>query len=286
MGKTKTAFVKDIKDETVKSSLDELREKRERQSAVAKAKADEGKKKIHIAGLKGGQRIKVIEAEPIVEEPHAAGPTSHKVIDPEAQTRRATRTPRLRGKKYNEVRAKVDRNKLYSAKEAIKLVKETSFSKFDGSVELHLVVKKTGLSVNISLPHSGGREKKVEIASDETIKKLETGKIDFDILVATPEMMPKLVPFARILGPKGLMPNPKNGTLVTDIKKAKSYEGNSVTIKTEKEAPLIHTVIGKVSQKEAELTENLEAVVKGVSNKQIEKAYLKATMGPSIKISI
>lgn len=276
MGKTKTAFVKDIKDETVKSSLDELREKRERQSAVAKAKADEGKKKIHIAGLKGGQRIKVIEAEPIVEEPHAAGPTSHKT----------TRAPRLRGKKYNEVRAKVDRNKLYSAKEAIKLVKETSFSKFDGSVELHLVVKKTGLSVNISLPHSGGREKKVEIASDETIKKLETGKIDFDILVATPEMMPKLVPFARILGPKGLMPNPKNGTLVTDIKKAKSYEGNSVTIKTEKEAPLIHTVIGKVSQKEAELTENLEAVVKGVSNKQIEKAYLKATMGPSVKLRV
>lgn len=273
MGKTKTAFVKVVKDETKKSSLDELKEKRLRQE---KEKGKEKQEKIHIAGLKGGQRIKIIEAESIVEEPHAAGPTSHKTA----------RAPRLRGKKYNEAKAKVERNKLYSAKEAIKLVKETSFSKFDGSVELHLVVKKTGLSVNISLPHSAGREKKVEIASDETIKKLETGKIDFDILVATAEMMPKLVPFARILGPKGLMPNPKNGTLVPDIKKAKSVGGKGVTIKTEKEAPLIHTVIGKVSQNEGELEGNLAAIIKAVSEKQIEKAYLKATMGPSIKISI
>ena len=99
-------------------------------------------------------------------------------------------------------------------------------------------------------------------------------------------MMPKLVPFARILGPKGLMPNPKNGTLVPDIKKAKSVGGNIVTIKTEKEAPLIHAVIGKVNQNEKELADNLNAIIKGVSEKQIEKAYLKATMGPSVKVTI
>ena len=271
MGKTKTAFVKDVKEEGKKSSLDELREKRAKQET----------NKIHIAGLKGGQRVKIIEAMPAeasakAGEPQGDRPTSHK----------ATRAPRLRGKKYNEVKTKVDRNKFYSAKEAISLVKETSYSKFDGSIELHLVIKKLGLSASVALPHAAGREKKVEIASDETIKKLEAGKIDFDILVATPDMMPKLVPYARILGPKGLMPNPKNGTLVPDIKKAKSVGGNTITIKTEKEAPLIHTVIGKVSQNEEELNDNLNAIIKAVSEKQIEKAYLKATMGPSVKIRL
>lgn len=271
MGKTKTAFVESPKDETKKSSLDELKEKRERQTAATKAKKA---KEIHISGLKGGQRIKIIEAEPIVEEPHAA------------EALRGHREPRVRSKKYNEAKIKVDRNKSYSAKEAISLVKETSYSKFDGSVELHIVIKKTGLSIQVSLPYSGGRQKKVEIASDETLKKIQGNKIDFDILVATPEMMPKLVPFARILGPKGLMPNPKNGTLVPDIKKAKTVGGNTVTVKTEKEAPLIHTVIGKVSQNEKELEENLAAIIKAVSEKQIEKAYLKATMGPGIKLQI
>lgn len=275
MGKTKTAFVKDIKDETVKSSFDELKEKRLRQEKEKKEK--EKPEKIHIAGLKGGQRVKIIEAEPIIEQ------ESERVKEQEKKTKKE---PRVRGKKYNEAKAKIDRNKLYPAKEAIKLIKETSFSKFDGSVELHLIVKKTGLSVSVALPYAAGRQKKVEIATDETVKKISEGKIDFDILVATSEMMPKLVPFARILGPKGLMPNPKNGTLVPDIKKAKSYEGNSVTIKTEKEAPLIHTVIGKVSQKGDELEKNLEAITKGVSDKQIKKAYLKATMGPSIKLQI
>lgn len=271
MGKTKTAFVKDVK-EVKKTSFDELKEKRAKQATVTKAKAAEGK--IHIAGLKGGQRIKIIEAERIVEEPHVA------------EALRGHREPRVRSKKYNEVKTKVDRNKSYLVKEAIKLVKETSYSKFDGSVELHMVIKKTGLSVQVSLPHTAGRQKRVEIASDETIKKLESGKIDFDILVATPDMMPKLVPFAKILGPKGLMPNPKNGTLVPDIKKAKSVGGKGVTIKTEKEVPLIHTVIGKVSQNEGELEGNLAAIIKAVSEKQIEKAYLKATMGPSVKLRL
>lgn len=272
MGKTKTAFV-EVKEGVKKTSLDELKEKRAKQEALRKT---QGEEKIHIAGLKGGQRIKIIEAEPIA--------TSEETKKEEEK--KAKKEPRVRGKKYNQVKAKIDRNKSYSLKEAIKLVKETSYSKFDGSVELHLVVKKVGLSANVTLPHSAGREKKVEIASDETIKKLESGKIDFDILVATPEMMPKLVPFARILGPKGLMPNPKNGTLVPDIKKAKSVGGNTITIKTEKEAPLIHTVIGKVSQNEEELEANLAAIIKAVSEKQIEKAYLKATMGPSIKLRL
>lgn len=272
MGKTKTAFVEEVKKDVTKSSFDELKEKRAKQEALKKTQ--EKKDEIHIAGLKGGQRVKIIEAEPII--------TAEEVKKEEEK--KAKRAPRIRGKKYNEVKAKVDRNKSYPVDEAIKLVKETSYSKFDGSMELHMIVKKLGLSVQVSLPHSAGKEKRVEIATDETVEKLKKGVIDFDILVATADMMPKLVPFARILGPKGLMPNPKNGTLVPDIKKAKSVGGNTVTIKTEKEAPLIHTVIGKVSQKADELKENLSVIIKAVSEKQIEKAYLKATMGPSVKI--
>ena len=266
MGKTKTAFVEQVKEDIKKSSFDELKEKRAKQEA----------KKVHIAGLKGGQRVKIIEAEPIA--------TAEEVKKEEQK--KTKKAPRIRGKKYNEAKAKIDRNKSYLVNEAIKLVKETSYSKFDGSVELHLVVKKTGLSVQVSLPHPAGRQKRVEIATEKTIEKLKAGKIDFDILVATVDMMPKLVPFARILGPKGLMPNPKNGTLVPDIKKAKSISANNLTIKTEKEAPLIHTVIGKVNQNEKELADNLNAIIKGVSEKQIEKAYLKATMGPSVKVTI
>jgi large subunit ribosomal protein L1 len=274
MGKTKTAFVEEVKKEVNKTSFDELKEKRAKQEALKKSQ--EKKDEIHIAGLKGGQRVKIIEAEPII--------TSEEVKKEEEK--KAKKLPRVRGKKYNEVKAKVDKNKPYTLQEAIKLVKETSYSKFDGSIELHLVVKKTGLSFQVSLPHSAGKEKRIEIATDETVEKLKKGVIDFDILVATADMMPKLVPFARILGPKGLMPNPKNGTLVPDIKKAKSVGGNTLTIKTEKEAPLIHTVIGKVSQKEEELEENLKALIKTISGKQIERAYLKATMGPSVKIKI
>lgn len=121
----------------------------------------------------------------------------------------------------------------------------------------------------------------------KTIEKLKEGKIDFDVLVATADMMPKLVPFARLLGPKGLMPNPKNGTLVNDLKKAKSFSTATITLKTEREAPLIHTVVGKVSQKDEEIVGNIETVLKALGkNKQIVRAFLKSTMSPSAKIEL
>jgi len=272
MGKTKTAFVTESAPEK-KTSQEQYREKRERQAAEAKAREA---KKIHIAGLKGGQRVKTVGAEMPAEA----------LAKSESTSRKATRAPRIRGKKYQEARVKVDKNKAYPAKEALALIKETSYSAFNGAVELHLVVKKTGLSANVSLPHAAGKEKRVEIANEKTIEKLKANKIDFDVLVATPEIMPKIVPFAKILGPKGLMPNPKNGTLVPDLKAAKNFSAPTLILKTEKEAPLIHTVVGKVSQKDTELIQNLETIIKAVSEKQIVKAYLKATMGPAIKLSV
>lgn len=259
MGKTKTAFVGE--------ALEEKKEK--------KSKKEEPKK-IHISGLKGGQRIKAIEAEPLAEE---------QATEEEKKAKKA-KGPKVRSKRYKEAKSKVDTNQ-HSVKDALKLVKESSYTKFDGTVEMHLVVKKAGVSTKVTLPHSAGRQKVVEIASDETIEKLKGGKIDFDILLATADMMPKLVPFAKVLGPKGLMPNPKSGTLLSDIKKAKGFSAGSITLKTEKEAPLIHTVIGKVSQPETELVENAEEILKALGGtKQIVKAYLKATMGPSVKLAI
>jgi len=269
MGKTKTSFV-----DTAVAELTgkEAYEKRKQEKAK---KEGEKQEKIHIAGLKGGQRIRAIEAEvpPSQEE--------------QKETKKKMAAPKQRGKKYKDAKAKVNPAQAYSLKDAAKLVKETSYSSFDGSFELHLVVKKQGLSANVTLPHGAGRQKKVEVASDETIKKLESGKIDFDILLATPEMMPKLVPFARILGPRGLMPNPKNGTLISDVKKAKDFSTNSLSLKTEKEAPLIHTVVGKVSQNQEEIVENIEAIIKALGGThQILRGYAKATMGPSVKLNI
>lgn len=255
MGKTKTAFVG---EEEVNKEKKHKQEKPE---------------KVHIAGLKGGQRIKAIEAEPITLE-----------TETEAETAKKAKAPKVRGQKYLEAKGKINSANLYTITEAIALMKETSFSKFEGSAEMHLTVKKTGTSVKVALPHAGGKAKKVEFASDETIKKLTAGKTDFDVLVATPEMMPKLVPFARLLGPKGLMPNPKTGTLLADPKK---YAAGTLTVKTEREAPLIHTVFGKVNQEAKELKENAEEIIRVLGGgKQIVKASIKATMGPSIKISV
>ncbi len=268
MGKMKTAFVGEDENKN---------EKKHEQARKGEAE------KVHIAGLKGGQRVKIVEAAPTEEAP---------VIEDNAgevvkKTEKKKIVEKVRGKKYLEAKAKFDREKYYNTKEAVKLVKDSSYSKFDGTMELHIIIKKSGVTTQVVLPFQAGKTKKVEIADENTIKKLKEGKIDFDILVATVEVMPKLVPFARLLGPKGLMPNPKNGTLVADLKKAKSFSTGAVTLKTEKEAPLIHTVIGKNSQKDEEIVENAEAVLKSLGGaKQIVKAYMKSTMSPSIRLKL
>ena len=259
MGKTKTAFIGD--------TLEAPKTKKAHKAAAQKIRAP---------GQKGGERVKMVEVEmPEIITSETPGKAAA-----------AKRKLHIRGKKYKENKAKVDHARLYSLSEAVKLVKETSFSSFDGTVELHLVVRKEGLSAKVELPHSTGKTKKVEIADDTTLEKLQKNKIDFDVLLATAEMMPKLVPFARILGPKGLMPNPKNGTLIKDAKDAKKFSTNTLQIKTEKKAPLIHTVIAKVSMADKDIIENLESVITGVTERQILKAYLKSTMSPSVKLQV
>ena len=275
MGKTKTAFVTGV-GEAQQTSEQKYKEKLEKRKAEdAKGKEE----KLHISGLKGGQRIKIVEAEtPITEDTEKQST--------EIAEKKSERKPKTRGKKYQTARAKIDKAKTYPLDTAIKLVKETTFSSFDGTVELHIVTIKTGVNVNITLPNSFGKAKRVEVASKDTVEKLKKGVIDFDVLLATPDMMPALVPFARLLGPKGLMPNPKNGTLIKSTKNANKFSTGSMNIKTEKDAPLIHTSVGKVSFEDKKLSENIEAVLNAISKKQIVKAYLKSTMSPSVKITL
>ena len=271
MGKTKTAFVTDVDQGEKKSSEELYKERLEKRKAKKESLDSARDKKVHIAGLKGGQRVKIVEAAPTEESPVL------EEVPSSAKTSAGLREPKK----------KIEPGKTYSIKDAVKLVKETSYSKFDGTMELHIVVKKTGTSAQVTLPHSAGREKKVEIADEGTIKKLTGGKVDFDVLIATPDMMPKLVPFARILGPKGLMPNPKNGTLVPDLKKAKGFSAGTLSLKTEKEAPLVHTVVGKNSQKDEEIIANTQAIFKALGgDKQIARAFIKSTMSPSVKLQV
>ena len=237
------------------------------------------KKKVHISGLKGGQRVKIVEGAPekVVEE---------QVTRKQPLMTKSTKA-RTRGKKYKAARAKVDPKKTYSLDDATKLVKETSISSFPGSVELHIVLVKDKVNAQVELPHSTGKSKRVEIASDDTVKKLQAGKVDFYVLLASAAMMPKLVPFAKLLGPKGLMPNPKNGTLIDNPEKAaEKFRGNLLNIKTEKSAPLIHTVVGKVNQPENEIEDNIKAVVNSIGIKQIKRASISSSMGPGIKIAL
>ncbi|MGN0973328.1 MAG: 50S ribosomal protein L1 [Bacilli bacterium] len=224
-----------------------------------------------------------------------------------------------RSKKYNEALTKVEKGKAYTKEEAVKLVKETSISKFDASVEvamnLNLDTKKADQQLRgaMVLPKGTGKTKKVlVVARGELAKKAQAAgadfvgdtdileKIekenwfDFDVMIATPDMMPLLGKLGRVLGPKGLMPNPKTGTVTLDVEKAVSeVKAGRVEYRTDSYGN-IHGVIGKVSFSEEDLLENLVYFVNAISKikpSTVKGDYIKnisvsTTMGPGIKISI
>lgn len=192
------------------------------------------------------------------------------------------------GKKYSEAKAQVDSKKTYLAPDAIELVKKTSYSSFDGSVEARFNVVEKNLRGTVSLPHGTGKQIKVVVADDSLIANLEKGmKIDFDILVASPDMMPKLAKIAKILGPKGLMPNPKTGTIGPDPEGlAESLAKGQIQWKTQPDYPIIHTVIGKTSFESKKLLDNFSVLTKSIGKDKIRSVFVKATMGPSIKVQI
>ncbi|OGG13525.1 hypothetical protein A2875_03345 [Candidatus Gottesmanbacteria bacterium RIFCSPHIGHO2_01_FULL_46_14] len=199
----------------------------------------------------------------------------------------------MRSKRYQELAKLVDKTKQYSLSDALKLVKQTSMTKFDGTVEIHINLnplslgEKKEMRGSANLPHGTGKQVRVVIADDAIVAQVETGKIEFDILVAHPSMMPKLAKIARILGPKGLMPNPKTGTVTPDPeKRAKELSHGQVNFKTEPDQPIIHMSIGKVSFEEKKLADNVNAVLDAIGRGKIARVTLSPTMGPGVKIAL
>lgn len=221
------------------------------------------------------------------------------------------------GKKYRGIAEKLDKDKTYSVEEAVKMMKENRVAKFDESVEVHaklnLDSQKSGeqLRGTVVLPNGIGKTKKIAVITskkeneakeagadvvggEELINEIKNGKVNFEVLVATPEMMPKLASVAKILGPKGLMPSPKTETVTDKIKEAVTMlKKGKMSFKNDPQA-IVHQVIGKISFDEAKLSENFKAFVEALEKakpavfkgKLIASVTLCSTMGPGIKISL
>lgn len=202
---------------------------------------------------------------------------------------------RTDSKRHKSNAGLIDKNRMYTLKEAVENLKKFKTSKFDETVELHLNVTEKGISGQVTLPHGTGKKLRIVVADpsassgqvDELIEKIEKGIIDFDILVATPDVMPQLAKVARVLGPRGLMPNPKNGTVTTnpDETIAKLSAGQ-MTYKTEAKDPIMHLTVGKISFEEKKIEENVKSLFDSIGASKINQAVLKSSMSPGIKIAI
>lgn len=189
-----------------------------------------------------------------------------------------------RSKRYTAARSLVDKTKSFTPTDAVDLVKRATYAHPHGGIVVDLVVKEIGELGKITLPHATGKSIRIAIASDEAIAQIAAGKIDFDVLLSTPAFVPKLAKYAKLLGPKGLMPNPKNGTLTQQPEKVKQeLEKGSLNLKTEKKAPLAHVLIGTGKMESKMLVANLEALLNLVKFKLV-RAYLSSTMSPSVRL--
>ncbi len=226
--------------------------------------------------------------------------------------------PRLerRSKKYQAAASKLDKDTLYSLTDALKLATETATTKFDSSVEVHVRLgvdprqADQNVRATVSLPHGTGKTVRVAVFAPESehaaatkagadivgdedfLKQLDKENLNFDILVATPQYMPKLGKYARLLGPRGLMPNPKAGTVATDVAKAVTdAKTGKVEYRVDKQA-IVHLAIGKVSFGADKLVQNADSFFASLNAQKptsLKGVYIKTitvttTMGPGIKV--
>lgn len=200
----------------------------------------------------------------------------------------------VRSPRYVESAKMVDKAKAYSLKEALSTMDSLKKAKFDETVELHINTNIGGVTGSVVLPHGTGKQMRIAIVApakdakgaDALIKEIEGGKINFDILIATPDAMPKLAKVARILGPRGLMPNPKSGTVTPKPEEvAEKYKAGQLNYKTEAKAQVIHVSVGRVSFGQAKLAENINAFLATLDNSKVKSIYLKSTMSPSFKLA-
>ena len=266
------------------------------------------------AGKKSKKHVEEVKAEAERQARKAeAAAAPEKVSGPKPVTR--SRLER-RGKNYREAYAKVEKGKAYSLKEAVELAIATSPVKFDATLEMHFRLgvdprqADQNIRSTVTLPAGTGKDIRVavfapldvckaakaagaDIAEDEEFtKRLEKEQLDFDVLISTPQYMPKLGKFARLLGPKGLMPNPKAGTVTTDIEKAvKEAKAGKIEYRVEKQA-IVHVGLGKVSFGADKLMENINAFTESLKSQKpasikgqyVKSVYMTTSMGPSILV--
>jgi large subunit ribosomal protein L1 len=251
------------------------------------------------------------EARLAVKSEREDAPEEHK------PARRSEPNPaNLHGKKFRAAAEKIEPGKPYDLAEGLKLAKETATTKFDSSVQLHVNLgvdprqADQMVRANVNLPHGTGKTLRVAVfadgkaaddakaagadivATDKLLADIEQGKLEFDVLIATPDKMAALGKAAKVLGPRGLMPNPKSGTVAADAAKAVAdAKGGKVEFRIDKQA-IVHQIIGRVSFTEKQLLENANALIstilkaKPASTKgtYVKSMALSTTMGPGIKL--
>lgn len=294
----------DIKDKSIEEASDEAAQ----ESTIdveTETFAKSGKRsKKHIEEVKAEEERQARKAEaPEAPKPKGATPITRPRIE-------------RRGKKYQAATKLIDSKKVYPLKDAIDLAIKSNAVNFDATLEAHVRLgvdprqADQNIRTTIVLPHGNGKTVRVavfapldvckaakaagaDIAEDEEfLRRLDKGTIDFDVLISTPQYMPKLGKYARLLGPKGLMPNPKAGTVTTDIEKAvKEAKAGKVEYRVDKQS-IVHIGLGKTSFKPQQLLENAEAFLESLKNQKpaslkgtyVKSVYLTTTMGPSIQI--
>lgn len=273
----------------VKSFGDEEQEKKDTKKAQAREQA---KKAAEAAKEKAAALSAVKNDEPKEAISNVANG------EPEAKPEKKKVKIKKEGKQkhsasYTKIASLVEKNKKYKLDEALSILEKLKRASFDETVELHINTHEKGISGNFTLPHGTGKQTRVMIANqmedpkqvEELVKKIEAGQIEFDVLIATPDSMPKLARVAKILGPRGLMPNPKNGTVTPKpLEAAKVFEGGQINFKTESKFPLLHLTMGKISFGDKKLAENIKVAMEAVKTKNIKTATLKSTMSPGLKL--
>lgn len=267
---------------------------------------------------KAGKKSKKHQEE-VKAEAERQARKAEKAAEPEKKVgpKPVTR-PRIerRGKNYRKATEKIEKGKAYSLEEAVKLAVATSPVKFDATLEMHFRLgvdprqADQNIRATVTLPAGTGKETRVAVFApldlakiaktagadiaedDEFTKRLDKEQLDFDVLISTPQYMPKLGKYARLLGPKGLMPNPKAGTVTTDIEKAvKEAKAGKIEYRVDKQA-IIHVGLGKVSFGSDKLMQNVNAFVESLKSQKpasikgqfVKSVYITTTMGPSIMV--
>jgi ribosomal protein L1 len=315
----------ELLEQAAKLNLD-LTEKNtvaEIEAAIAQANSSTKEVKEEPKIAKAGKRSAKAIAE--AEEKAAKEEKKEKIASGELQEETSKKGPKpktrskleRRSKKYKEAQKLVEADKLYSLKEAVELLPKLNTAKFEGSAELHVKLgvdpkhADQNIRGTVILPNGTGNTKRVavfapadlhksakdagaDIVGEETfLEQLEKEVVDFDVLISTPQLMAKLSKYARLLGPKGLMPNPKTGTVSADVAKAVSEaKAGKVEYRVDKQG-IVHLGVGKLSFKSSEIVENIETVMKaikeakpsGIKGDYIQSISLAPTMGPGIKIS-